>query len=39
LRPFPGITTEDRECVMRLILLFSFFLKKAALSGPEGAAP
>ncbi|MCY1226189.1 hypothetical protein D9M72_384130 [compost metagenome] len=23
-KPFPGITTEDRECVMRLILLFSF---------------
>jgi len=39
LRPFPGITTEDRECVMRLILLFSFVLKKAARSGPEWAAP
>jgi hypothetical protein len=24
LKPFPGITTEDRECVMRLILLLSF---------------
>jgi hypothetical protein len=39
LKPFPEITTEDRECVMRLILLLSFCLKKAALSVPEGAAP
>ncbi|HET7140204.1 MAG TPA: hypothetical protein VFI36_08595, partial [Arthrobacter sp.] len=38
-KPFPGITTEDRECVMRLILLLSFLLKKAARSTRERAAP
>ncbi|MET3809778.1 hypothetical protein [Arthrobacter sp. UYEF3] len=38
LTPFPEITTEDRECAMRLILLLSFFeeggpfpMEKAAL--------
>ncbi|VXB64522.1 hypothetical protein ARTHRO8AJ_340025 [Arthrobacter sp. 8AJ] len=38
-KPFPGITTEDRECVMRLILLFSFSFEEGGPFRMERAAP
>ena len=29
MKPFPEVTTEDRECVMRLILLLSFCFRQS----------